>query len=506
MQLPARLNPFCVRVSAEYARIFSRYRLLWLTLLWVGYAAFTFCGVWHHEPWRDELQAWLIARELDIPGIFYQMRYEGHFALWSLLLKIFTSLGADLVWMGVLSWALMLLAAWLLLFRSPFSGWVKALLLLSFPTLYYFPVVARCYALIPPLLFLLALAYERLASGRAYFRYCLLLGLLAHTHAYMEGMVGILFLIYVYDYVVAPWRGRTARGRWRSLLPPLATVLLVAAAFLQVLPALVTDMGAKHRYYTLDKTLEYISGTVQPREVPFMEGLADVLFLLLLLAFIIRYRKGYNPRIPLLLLGAIGWQIYFSTSMYGMSLQRPYLILYVLTFAFWILRGDDRIPQLALGLIALFSMYRLPEAVADFSQPYTNVKEIAAWMERRLPPGERVAVDNMGKVISAYAPGFNYFSVSTGKPVPLYAPHDLSKREPLEQWCDTVSCKPLYYVRGGVGLGKFLARFKEMKPRYRLEQVFPRPKQPAALAEVFYLFRVIPQAGAFEAQADSVKR
>lgn len=31
-----------------------------------------------HEPWRDELQPWCIVRNLSVPEIFYQMRYEGH--------------------------------------------------------------------------------------------------------------------------------------------------------------------------------------------------------------------------------------------------------------------------------------------------------------------------------------------------------------------------------------------------------------------------------------------
>ena len=49
-----------------------------------------------HEQWRDELQAWIIARDLSFPKMVYQMRYEGHFVLWSLLLKPFTLLGAYL--------------------------------------------------------------------------------------------------------------------------------------------------------------------------------------------------------------------------------------------------------------------------------------------------------------------------------------------------------------------------------------------------------------------------
>src|SRR5690242_13054728 len=40
-----------------------------------------------HVMWRDELQAWMIAREShSLAELFYNARYEGHPALWFLLL------------------------------------------------------------------------------------------------------------------------------------------------------------------------------------------------------------------------------------------------------------------------------------------------------------------------------------------------------------------------------------------------------------------------------------
>lgn len=479
------------RWETTYTRLFSAHTRLWLGILMAGYAAFTLCVFFFHEPWRDELQAWLIARELNIPDILYQMRYEGHFALWSLMLKPFASAGGGLLWMGLLSWALMQVAAWILLYRSPFSGWVKALLLLSYPMIYYFPVVSRCYALIPPILFLLAVLYERLPRGRGHFAYCLLLGLLAHTHAYMEGMVGMLFLIYTYDYLIRHWKQRSWKLRLKSMLPPFLTVGLVIGAALQVLPALSMHNNATDKGFTIDKTLGYITDTVHPDQFPLMDAVTDVLLILILVAFIIRYRRGYNPRIPLLLLGAIGWQIYFSTELYGMNLQRPYLILYVLIFAFWIVRSKALLPQLALALISLFTLYRLPYGLSDFSQPYTNAQEIATLLQKTLPKDKRtVYVDNMTKVIAGYAPELEYRSMADGKKIPLYTPHDLLKTEPFERYCDSISKKPLYYVRNPIRLEQFAKYCKERADRYEVEQILPRKGAPTALQETFYLYRI----------------
>ena len=44
----------------------------------------------HHELWRDEAQAWLIARDVPLSRLFAELHYEGHPALWFLLLKPLT--------------------------------------------------------------------------------------------------------------------------------------------------------------------------------------------------------------------------------------------------------------------------------------------------------------------------------------------------------------------------------------------------------------------------------
>ncbi|MBR4663464.1 MAG: hypothetical protein IKO93_06285, partial [Lentisphaeria bacterium] len=100
--------------------------------------------VFSHEPWEDELQAWCIAQELSIPEIFHHMRYEGHFALWSLLLKPLIWLNLPLSLLNMLSWAICIGAAGVFLACRRFGKAVKILMLFSCPLLYWFPVVSRC--------------------------------------------------------------------------------------------------------------------------------------------------------------------------------------------------------------------------------------------------------------------------------------------------------------------------------------------------------------------------
>jgi len=176
-------------------------------MLFAAYAAATFVLVLRHEPWADELQAWLIARDSTVTEIFRAMRWEGHFVPWYLMLHVFAANGGPVLCMSLLSWAFMAAAGGFFVFRAPFSLPMKALVLCSSGMLFWYPVVARCYAPIPILLFGLAACYpERLKRPLLY---GLLIACLTNTHAYFEGFCGIVFVFWVLD----AWKIRAELSR-----------------------------------------------------------------------------------------------------------------------------------------------------------------------------------------------------------------------------------------------------------------------------------------------------
>jgi hypothetical protein len=60
-------------------------------LLVVVFVIFEFFLISHHAMWRDELQAWLLARDSrDVFELFRNLKYEGHPPFWHLLLMPLT--------------------------------------------------------------------------------------------------------------------------------------------------------------------------------------------------------------------------------------------------------------------------------------------------------------------------------------------------------------------------------------------------------------------------------
>lgn len=102
-----------------------------------------------HEPWLDEAQGWLIARDASYYDmIFVIPHYEGHPCIWTLLLSIPAKLGAPYE----LSLKLIMLAisaayAWLIMFKSPFHPLIRALLPFTYFFFYQYGIIARPYGL-----------------------------------------------------------------------------------------------------------------------------------------------------------------------------------------------------------------------------------------------------------------------------------------------------------------------------------------------------------------------
>ncbi|MDE6746401.1 MAG: hypothetical protein K2J72_07160, partial [Oscillospiraceae bacterium] len=129
--------------------------------IFVLYALLTLIGALNHEFWFDEAQAWTIARDNTIGGIFYQLGYEGHPPLWYLILYVFSHMGFECTVMSIISWFITAVAAAVVMFKAPFHIVTKAALLFSGGFLFLNSVMSRVYCLINLLVVLTAWLYPK---------------------------------------------------------------------------------------------------------------------------------------------------------------------------------------------------------------------------------------------------------------------------------------------------------------------------------------------------------
>lgn len=113
------------------------------------YASVIFTMVFHHEPWRDEIQSWLIVIHSDsLSQLYEHTRYEGHPMLWHLLLYGLSFFTHSILAMQLFCACIAVLAVFLFCQYSPFRSWQKGLFVFGFYPLFEYSIIARSYVLI----------------------------------------------------------------------------------------------------------------------------------------------------------------------------------------------------------------------------------------------------------------------------------------------------------------------------------------------------------------------
>ncbi len=148
--------------------------------IWCGYILVLCVTIPWHEPWNDEAQAWLLARDLGLHElIFNALRYESHPPLWYLILWVPTHLHVGYPALSWISGAIAAAGIYFLLRFAPFPFCLRATLPFTYFLAYQYAVVARSYVLFPLLGFAVAQTY-RIRPARP-IRMAFLLGLLANV-------------------------------------------------------------------------------------------------------------------------------------------------------------------------------------------------------------------------------------------------------------------------------------------------------------------------------------
>ena len=340
----------------------------------VLYSSFALYCIWtilsaiRHEPNADEYHVWRMVHDLNFAELWQAMNIEGHFVLWHLLQWPFVKwLGMDYHCIYCVSVPLMMLAAWLLLFKLNFNIIGKLLILFSFPFCYHFPVVARCYALIPPILLGLAILYQQ---KRYPILYCVLLGLLANTHAYIEGLVAILWCLFVYNEVILKYKidpKNAKRNAWTSLI----TIVFVVIAFAQVVGSLIAiNEGWRPSGEGIQSAEDWFSifnGGYQFKSfytihrrfhiIPNLDVLATILAWVCVVIGTynhIKLSKQTQWQMYAILFFGIAWQIYFACNIYGMNWQRIGMLYFVILFVLWISYEPQNRKWTNMALIAFW--------------------------------------------------------------------------------------------------------------------------------------------------------
>ncbi len=402
------------RIEEQGKCRFDRIFLLCIFFVWGIVCLLT---IFLHEPWRDEVQAWLIAKAYSPAKIFHEMRYEGHFVPWFYLVFPFAKLGFPAISLNLLSFCIMGACVALLLFRSPFNIYAKAACVFALPMLYYYPVVSRCYCLYALAVLLIACYFKKRTEHP--FLYALFLGLLANSHAYAEGLVAILTAEALFTDIILPWKTLTLSERKRRFAAMGLVCLLVLVAFCQVAPAFGNSSATENGHRLSIET--FFDVFIQVFRALDLSSFSQ--FLVLFFAFLSFRYLAWNKEGRLLLIVELSflWMILFAVLLYGPSIpNRAWMWFFIFLLVFWQL--DAKAGSLLLLLLSIASCN--PEVnVRDWNREFSSARSTAAYMKEHFSPSESIYLPHVHQnyAIVFFAPEYEYRSLETGKESRLFS-------------------------------------------------------------------------------------
>ena len=170
-------------------------------LLIVLFCIISIIMVFHHEPWRDEAQSWLIARDSpNISALANELHYEGLPGLWIYPLYFLNKINAPYISFLFFNFLIILFSVIIFIKYAPFPKIAKGLFIFGYFMIYEYNIIARHYSLTILFLFAIAAFYKnRLKNPVVYGALLILLGT-ANIHSFV--FATLLLLFYLYELMI----------------------------------------------------------------------------------------------------------------------------------------------------------------------------------------------------------------------------------------------------------------------------------------------------------------
>ena len=373
-------------------------------ILALAYSVIVAVAIRTHEPWADEAQSWLIARDANLLEIWTKLvRLEGSPGLWHSLLHVLISLGVPYSGLNYVSGFLGLSAALVLFFCSPFPLVIRTLLPFTYFLCFQYAVVARNYSLAPVLLFSAAAAYRARRNG--WLLVLLILLALASAQAFL---LSVAFASAIGFLRLRTGPALCAAGRKNTTI---AIVTYVAALMLIALA--VWPNG--HTVFFISPNWS-LANFVRVGRYAFGQAFGDGYWPVVLIALSIP-ALWRGPGLLFFALSSLSL-VTFGAVVYSNVWHHGYLVLAWLT-ALWISFDPARSNRLPLAGLVLFLFVQCPwtwKAVRyERENAYSGSRAMARLLQTKLTGSSKVfGIGFSTAAVQPYFPSNIYANYSGG--------------------------------------------------------------------------------------------
>lgn len=219
-------------------------------------------GILNHEMWRDELQAWLIARDSSsLTDLFKNLRYEGHPALWHIFLYIITRFTLNPIAMQFFH--LIIATATIFIFTtfSPFTRLQKILFTFSYFSFYEYSIISRNYGLGVLLIFLFCKFFGERQQN--YLLLSCILALLANTNAYSFLLSICLAITLVIELLISKNKNKSISiNKGILIISFLVFALGIILALVQLMPPANSNFQGDATFFIQQNKFSHLFSTI----------------------------------------------------------------------------------------------------------------------------------------------------------------------------------------------------------------------------------------------------
>ena len=375
----------------------SKSSLIWLKIFFAAYVVFTAFAVLHHEPWRDEAQAWLIVRDVPLEHLFSQANYEGTPFLWHLLLLPLAKWGAPYFSMHLLHLLIAYGTIYLFLFKSNFPMLTRVLFTFSYYMFWEYSVIARSYSLSILILFSIAVVYQQ--KLKRPILYAALLFLLFNTNMHSIPLTIGLCIAFVYEIVVSKSLGAQRIDDGSTIIAGVIMLAGLMVAIWQLIPAPDNINSSLFQIFNWKRPFIALTNAFFPNVPP-------VAYITGLVAVIIAGLSGYSIYLKdkvsffILTIAYTGLGYIFVFKHIG-SLRHHGFILTILLFAVWIAdynkKGHveliEKASQVALSAcLGMSVFFAIQLHLNEYNHLFSGAKQVAAYLNTHEASSSAVVV------------------------------------------------------------------------------------------------------------------
>ncbi|HEV7574008.1 MAG TPA: hypothetical protein VGQ21_21140 [Thermoanaerobaculia bacterium] len=328
-----------------------------------AFAALTAFVAAHHEPWRDEADAWLVVRDIHFSQFFDWTRHAGTPAFWYGLLAPLARAGLPYESQKWLHLIIATAAMTIFVACAPLSRLTKVLTVFSYYFAYEYSVIVRSYALAILLTFAAAALWHKrsewpLALG-------VVLALLCNTNAQGCVIAGAFTIA-----LLAEW----------ALKPAAIAAIGAVAAWWQVrTPLDPAREGARHVFNAA--AIPWTLGNAFTPTLPIIAGCAIAAAVLVAITLAIRQSR---TGVVVLWSTLAGLLTLYSFVWLG-GLRHAGFILVIVLVAIWIgdrvdLRFASAAALLLNGALLLSVCVAAEHWIKDVREPFSGAKEMATFI------------------------------------------------------------------------------------------------------------------------------